>query len=362
MQSVLQIADAIVRSIASLVVIGIGMNAQAVLTVIPSPIMALCGGFIAFVWIIPTFWTCFVFGIFGTPHSWKRILQSFQNQNSVTQNGVSSIFTIFTTLWQALVFRPFHCPKKLRAVLPQWVIPLLFREKPIVIPPIITSSTTVRNEYWILVNGLGTNLAMAQQSQERIQRLFGRPCWLYYHPTNSLWFDLLSRFVGDRLGWTTPSQQPLLFQALHNAIVQAAAGRYERVVLITHASEVSVTLQSLHDMDPHFAHLLQRFLEVYTFGGPTIPHVGAYLEHLVNERDAVAWLGVSFPYPRFWKNVRGTAIPVHGRICKEPEQWGHMLQAHYLEPMIEKGAFRSSRLHAFRNGQAGTRVFQLNSS
>jgi hypothetical protein len=188
------------------------------------------------------------------------------------------------------MFRPFHCPKKLRTRLPQWFIPLLFREKPVMIPPIINSSTTssVRNEYWILVNGIGTNQHMAQQSQEILQRLFGRPCWLYYIPTNSLWFDLLYKFVEDRVGWTTP-QQPLLFQALHNAIVQAAAGRYERVVLITHASGVRTTLQELHDMDPHFSHLLQRFLEVYTLGGPTVPHVGAYLEHLVNGRDSVAW-------------------------------------------------------------------------
>ncbi|GAX17605.1 hypothetical protein FisN_18Lh261 [Fistulifera solaris] len=371
MQSTLRIIlDAIVRSIVSLAVIGIGMNAQAVWTVIPSPFLALCGGFIAFTWIFPTFWTCCVLGILGTPSSWKSILQSLRKQNTIKQHGLSSIFAVFTTLWQGLIFRPFHCPKKLRTRLPQWIIPLLFRENSVMIPPIIHSSITlsVRNEYWILVNGIGTNLTMAQQSQETIQRLFARPCWLYYIPTNSLWFDLLYKFVEDRLGWTKPfpqqqqQQQPLLFQTLHNAIVQAAAGRYERVVLITHASGVCTTLQELHDMDPHFSHLLQRFLEVYTFGGPKVPHVGAYLEHLVNGRDSVAWWGVLFPYPRVWRNVHGTSISVNGRLCKEPEQWGHLLQAHYLEPMIEKGAFRSSRLNAFRNGQAGTRVFQLNSS
>lgn len=350
------------RSIVSLAIIGIGMNAQAALTVM-SPFLALCCGVIGFTWGFPTFWTCFVFGILGTPSSWKSLLQSvLSNNNDAAGLGVRNIGSVLTTFWQALAFRPFPCPEKLQTLLPKWIIPILFREDSRMIPP-VTSPAPVKNEFWIFVNGVGTNQKMAEQSQAKLQQHFGRPCWMCYIPTNSIWFDLLSTLVSERMGWT--ASQPLLFNALHNAIVQAAAGRYERVVLVTHAhGTVMATLQELHDMDPHFSHLLKRFLEVYAFGHSvhSAPEVGAYLEHLVNGRDAVAWQGVLFPYPRFWRNARGEAMQIHGRVCKEPEQWGHLFQAHYLEPMIRNGSFRSSRLHLLRNGLAGTRVFQLKSS
>ena len=365
MRSVLQTLDTIVRSLISLAIIGIGMNAQAALTVMP-PFLALCCGIVGFVWVVPTFWTCCVFGIVGTPSSWKRLLQSIflEKKNATTDFGVSSLVSGFTTLWQALVFRPFQCPRALRSFLPKGLIPICFREDPVLIPPVTTSSTAAvhNKEYWIFVNGVGTNQTMAQQSQAKLQQVFKRPCWLYYIPTNSIWLDVLYTFVSERMGWTT--SQPLLFHALHNAIVQAAAGRYERVVLVTHGTVVMATLQELHDMDPHFSHLMKRFLEVYTFGhaGHSIPRVGAYLEHLVNGRDALAWQGVLFPYRRFWRNARGEAMQINGRVCKEPEQWGHLFAAHYLEPMIQNGAFRSSRLHLFRNGQVGTRVSQLKSA
>lgn len=317
------------------------MNGQAALMVMPHPLLALCCGFIGFFWVVPTFWTCFVFGILGVPSSWVSLLQNvLKNNQGVTNFGVSSIWSAITTFWQALMFRPFHCPNGASAILPKWLIPIFFREDPAMIPPVTAPAAAVRNnEYWIFVNGVGTNQKMAQQSQVKLQHIFKRPCWLCYIPTNSIWFDLLYTLVSERMGWRTT--EPLLLNALHNAILQAAAGRYERVVLVTHAhGAVVATLQELHDIDPHFSHLVKRFLEVYTFGhgGHSIPQVGAYLEHLVNGRDSVAWLGVLFPYPRFWRNARGEAMQIKGRVCKEPDQWGHLFENALLRATGTKGS------------------------
>lgn len=361
MRPLFQTFDSIVRSIVSLAIIGINMNAQAASTIMP-PILALCCGLIGFLWVIPTFWSCCVFGILGTPSSWKRLLRN-ASYDPDDPTAWSIIWTaLLTTFWQAIVFRPFTCPEVLHNVCPEWLIPILFRETPTLFPP-STAAAAVRNEIWIFVNGIGTNRMMAQQSQRQLEQIFGRHCWLCYMPTNSIWFDLLWTLLSEKMGWS--ASQPLLRNTLHNAIVQAAAGRYERVVLVAHThGTLTATLRELENIDPHFSHLLKRFLEVYTFGhgAHSAPQVGAYLEHLVNGRDTVAWMGVLFPYPQFWRNARGEAMQIMGRICKEPGQWGHLFQTHYLEPMIRNGAFRSSRLHLFRNGRVANRAFQLKSS
>jgi hypothetical protein len=93
-------------------------------------------------------------------------------------------------------------------------------------------------------------------------------------------------------------------------------------------------------------------LEIYSFATcanvmayfrPGIP----YIEHFGNEYDIVARLGMQAPSPERW------GIHIDGPRFVRPGAWGHLLNMHYLYPMID-----AQRVGRRRGGRGSAAPFQ----
>lgn len=133
--------------------------------------------------------------------------------------------------------------------------------------------------------------------------------------------------------------------------------RFTRVVLISHSQVTIITSNALEDLgrdpDPNVIPLMKKYLEVYAFADCAHQMPGnnvKYLENISNGADTVAWLGVLFPFKRFWQDVNRQPITIDGIDVNEPLRWGHLLETHYLKPMSSDGAYKKSRLRDYLDG------------
>ena len=313
--------------------------------------------------VFPALWVA-LFGIIGLPTSWLEILQTFYRLGQ--GNIVEKLIHFAAQIFQILVFRPFECPPSLDNSLPRILKQFLFRDPERLIPPPDAQlrQAPVKDEYWIFVNGVATTTALAQANSDFLFRLFGRPIWTCYNPTDSIWIDLLECIV-DKIGlldwfWETKPAR-MLAQSLRKALAEAEQGQYKRVVLIAHSQGTiitSVALRQILQGDRQVKEQSRKFLEIYCFADCAHQmlvrdaygvQVVNYLENISNGVDSVAWLGVLFPWKKFWQDVRGRGSVIEGSMVTEPARWGHFFNTHYLGPFLKR-SYPFSRLQSYRNG------------
>ena len=349
--------NAFIRGIGCLWIVGAGLATQGALVVVPMLPLAQALGVLAMLWVLPAL-LCSLAGIIGLPSSW---MDWFQNVRQVVEGKPwpERLVLLIGTVWQCLLFRPFSCPFP---DIPLWVQMFFFREKEAVYPPSHAGSAPVQDEYWIYINGMVTNQFVAQANAQRLYEIFGRPVTVCLNPTDGFLVDLLECIV-DKLGllewfWKTQPQEYLRAE-LQRAIVEAAGGKYKRVVLVAHSQGTiiaSKTLQQLAGMT-NFAPLMKKHLLVFNFAdcAHTMSAENVrYLENVSNQRDTVSWLGVLFPFPDLWEDVNGNPISIGGAKVTDSQRWGHLLNTHYLEP-LRNGAYPASLLHHFRDGRSPPR-------
>ncbi len=253
------------------------------------------------------------------------------------------------------------------------------------------SYTSFADEHWFFINGIMTNDAVAQINAALLAELFHRPITLIQNSTSSLLVDLFQCAL-DKEGWKVTEPVTKAFPAIYDALKDP---RRARVVVIAHsqgtiiAAIVLALLQKLLAQEPpatpdgvpqpaaasyappefiypaEGAIVLDEFeplrlaelakLELYCFA--TCANVMRYsqppgdkrqpvpyLEHFGNEQDIVARLGMLAPRPGKWE------IRIDGRRFERPGAWGHLLNEHYLYPIVD--AQRRGRRRGGRNTAA----------
>ena len=297
-------------------------------------------------------------------------------ENTVGKGNFFEKFVRFSgQIYQILVFRPFPCPVCIRS-LPTIFKTFLFRDPVGLIPPSETQvqHAVVTDELWIYVNGVATTTDLAKANADFLFRLFGRPVWICYNPTDGILIDLLECIV-DKIGfldwfWKT-KPRVVLSHVIQKALMEAEQNKYTRIVLVAHSQGTIITSAALRVIvqgDRHMKELSRRYLEVFTFADCAHQmivndrgvQVVNFLENISNGLDTVAWLGVLFPYRSFWEDKKGRGIEIDGSIITDPNHWGHFLMTHYLEPFFH-GAYPFSRLHSYRAGGKATKAIELTS-
>ncbi len=254
------------------------------------------------------------------------------------------------------------------------------------------SYTSFPDEHWFFINGIMTNDAVAQLNAALLAELFHRPITLIQNSTSSLLVDL-AQCALDKEGWKVTEPVTKAFPAIYDALKSA---HKKRVVVVAHSQGTIVTavvlalLQKLLVVPPaesagdgvmapaaapyappEFIYpaegpiVLDEFeplsldelakLELYCFA--TCANVMAYsvapendrrpvpyLEHFGNEQDIVARLGMLTPRPGKWE------VRIDGRRFERPGAWGHLLNEHYLYPIVD--AQRRGRRRGGRNTAA----------
>lgn len=234
----------------------------------------------------------------------------------------------------------------------------------------------MKDEFWIYVNGVATTADLAVANGDILFRLFGRPIWVCYNPTDGVLVDLLECIV-DKIGflswfWETKPKATLT-SVLRKALVEAGQGKYSRVVLVAHSQGTIITSAALRTIlvqgDRQMKENSRRYLEIFAFANCAhhltvkdaygVQRVN-FAENISNGLDTVAWLGALFPFKSFWQDRRGRPIVIEGSNVTEP-RWGHFLQTHYLDPFCN-GAFQSSRLQIYRNGRKPAGALEFGST
>jgi hypothetical protein len=235
-------------------------------------------------------------------------------------------------------------------------------------PDHIGSYSSFPEETWFFINGIMTNDAVAQVNAALISQLFHRPVTLIQNSTNSLWTDLFQCAL-DKQAWaiTEPTTKsfPVLYDALKDpgkrrvvliahsqgTIIAAALLRLLKLKVRTAArargkfAEPEIIYQSDEPLDLRDFDWLSETelakLEVYCFatcatemtwlhesapGRKNVP----YVEHFGNEFDIVARLGMQAPRPITW-NIR-----IDGPQFVRKGAWGHLLNEHYLYPVLKE--------------------------
>ena len=242
------------------------------------------------------------------------------------------------------------------------------------------------HEQWFFINGIATNTDVARYNSAYLSHLFHRPVTVVQNATCSLLLDLAECMVGKGL---KPFNKGVMTEPAWratSAILEALnAEHIERVVVIAHSqgtiimSNVLAVIEAAlnseyalqkeprwHDFTQELmgrveteiqkvlrnslahalwsftrdrsAHVMRRLkkLEIFTFANcaDKMRHVHAteaipYMEHFANEFDWVARLGILSPL----RNGSEATIEIDGPVFEQKEQWGHLLNEHYLAPI-----------------------------
>ncbi len=247
------------------------------------------------------------------------------------------------------------------------------------------SSEAYPRERWLFINGICTDQRIALINAEMLARMFGRTIIPLYNATDGALLDLVECGLGKGFDTVTEAVAKNLMP-----LVEALCdGGVERVILISHSQGTiiaAVMLKWLEEVlagpepavskgpgaqkpsperraarrltgkeggDPNYKyvaaahavamqHLRSEFigkLEVYCFancstamnpiaavGSPV--HHAPWIESYGNEYDLVARLGVLAP-PHGIGSAR-----IEGDRYRRNGAWGHLLNAHYLIPML----------------------------
>jgi len=203
------------------------------------------------------------------------------------------------------------------------------------------------NEIWIYINGIATTKDVSDTHRKLLFDMFGRPIHLLQNPTQGLLWDLFECFswkLGLFVHLKTPPEDALI------ALLKKKLDEEKKVVLISHSQGTIITGNALNHiaLAPKYLALMKKHLEVYNFANCAhqmhSSHVN-YLENICNGRDLVAWLGHKFPFPEYFFDENYYCIQITGKRIEEPEQWGHLLNSHYLIPMMHSSDSGRRRYH-----------------
>lgn len=249
-------------------------------------------------------------------------------------------------------------------LVPEWLDPWLYRPTDIFPWP---APGAVRDpspgEAWFFINGVGTNRDVAELNAEQLLRMFGRPLTVIQNSTNSLGVDLVECALGkawqlmtepacvaygpirraldasDRVVVVCHSQGTIIMSNVLRALVDAGFRRE----LFTAGAEnrrrrVPGTVRyrsSIAKLEIYaFANCADRMEQVEgagTEGGRTrVP----WIESFGNQFDLVARLGMLAP------RAEEQGIVIDGPRWVAPGAWGHLLNEHYLLPLMRSREFR----------------------
>lgn len=242
--------------------------------------------------------------------------------------------------------------KQKRSKASQLLWEMMFRgDTTYVIPDKKKFPNNFKNERWIHINGIQTELKHVKESCECMYNMFGRPVTAIHNPTDGMFVDLLECIAGKtgllEFGEIEPRQ--LLIEKLGEELRSAKANKVDKVVLIAHSQGTIISGNAVsylaNESGPEMKKLVKELLEVYIFAGCAhkMPSDSVkYLENLSNQGDSVAWLAHLFPIKGFWRDVS-----FHGILYSGDEHvefnFGHSLIDHYLTPMCH-GKFAKSKL------------------
>ncbi len=323
----------------------------------------------------------YVRSIFGSPRTWLPPYQRFSEFTMLSPWRPLRTLKFLQNTWLPSI------PRTPPALLPPfvedffWQPTLIFQR-----PDHYGNCTSFPDEAWFFINGIMTNDSVAQLNAALLAELFHRPITLIQNSTSSLFTDLLQCAL-DKQGWrvTEPvtKAMPAIYDALKDpgkarvvlvahsqgTIIAAGVLRLLKALTVTEpaiAAEVSVAAVpaaaiagpeliypedaplDLADFAPLRMEELAK-LEIYCFAtcanamtqlagdtGEPIPHI----EHFGNANDIVARLGMQAPEPA------ALGIQIEGARFVRPGAWGHLLNEHYLYPILaaqKQGRMRGGR-------------------
>jgi hypothetical protein len=276
-----------------------------------------------------------------------------------------------------------------RAFIPQWLIPVpAYHDEPWSQPPRIGTGLVGHHEEWFFVNGICTNQEVAIQNAQELSTLFKRQVNLLYNRTDGVLFDLIECAAGKAWDKMTDGAR----QALGPLVSALCNPKVKRVILVSHSQGTimaAVLLKTLeeailkserkrtlvvapkrrkgarvsperraarrillrHREDPAVVDALTRLtradigkLELYCFAncatsmepfvalsdGDCPPRHAPWIESYGNEFDLVAQLGMLTP-----AHGVGSSRILGDRYERKGAR-GHLLNAHYLAPLIEE--------------------------
>ena len=277
-----------------------------------------------------------------------------------------------------------------------------FRDEPWSTPPRIGADLPGSHEEWFFVNGICTNQEVALQNTQELSNLFRRPINLLYNPTDGVLLDLIECAVGKAWDKMTDGAR----QALGPLVNALCDPKVKRVILVSHSQGTilaAVLLKSLeeailkrerkrapahvprrrkakrvsperraarrivqqHHDDPAVAEALAKLtradigkLELYCFANcATSMEPFVSLERRLPSR-ATHRGSRATATSSTWSRQLGMLTPPHGvgstRILGDRYErkgaWGHLLNAHYLAPLLtELGEPNGTLLEPFHD-------------
>lgn len=322
----------------------------------------------------------YINSIFGPPGSWLPPYQRFSEYSLLNPWRPLRMLKFLQNTWLPSIPHtpPLFSPPFLDDLF--WQPTVLLQR-----PDHYGAYTSFPDEAWFFINGIMTNDAVAQLNAALLAELFHRPITLIQNSTSSLLTDL-AQCALDKMNWRVTEPVVKAFPAIYDALTSPDK---ERVVLIAHSQGTiiaAVLLQLLKKItrpavtpggpmaaaayappefifpsdEPldaaDFAPLEESQLaklEVYSFATcanvvtPLRPAYKKqrsvpYVEHFGNENDIVARLGMLAP------NAEARSIQIDGPRFVRLGAWGHLLNAHYLYPIL------AVQRHGRRRGGAGT--------
>ncbi|MFN8471212.1 MAG: hypothetical protein U0822_03255 [Anaerolineae bacterium] len=334
----------------------------------------------------------YIFSVLGFPSTWVRVDDRF---SEFTLANPWRLGRAIRFLWQVNVPAiprnpPVFGPPQLNRVF--WEPSVILQR-----PDHNGSVTSSPDEAWFFINGIMTNDAVAQLNSAYLAQLFHRPITMIWNATDSWPFDLFECAVGKQASWNVEPAVvafPLLYDALKDS-------HKSRVVVIAHSQGTIImanilrllrgvykgprpgigerglmeelmplgfappefvypdhTRVDLGDFAPLHDDELAK-LEVYLFancanqipylrgpesGVPPLPWIESY----GNEFDIVARLGMLAP------DAHERGIELAGPMYRHDGAWGHLLGAHYLNPLA-----RHQRRGRRRGGNSDAEPFVL---
>lgn len=300
-------------------------------------------------------------GVCGEPWSWPLLIMAtiqawWPNTGSFVSDTPVFLGKVVFNIYRAL-FPPIPIEAKPGATGLQW---LLFQEPCMAYHPDKKQQDDNKypEEVWIYINGVATTKEIADTNRDLLFKMFGRPIHLLHNPTNGFALDVFECVEG-KTGLFEIGKKPIPRRQLKDLVRDKLELKdVKKVVLIAHSQGTIITGNTLVELgfEEETLKLMKEKLEVYNFAdcAHEMPaHNVAYLENLSNEGDLVAYLGHLFPFPKLWITLSKQedkngyeGINITGKSVIEPRLWGHLLNSHYLIPMLlgRGKTFASSKL------------------
>jgi hypothetical protein len=314
---------------------------------------------------IPVFWCtvlilpatiAFIGGMTGTPCSWGSLLEALWKEPLSNVSNYVLTMVVPRIPFLSRLYKQLNLEEECKLFEP---------------PDDQLENADVKDEIWIYINGIATTRTIGEKNCHLLYDMFSRPIHHLLNPTDGIGLDLLE-CMADKVGifkdrdWAS-KPLTLLVKTLKNELREAKRNKFTRVVLIAHSQGTIIAGKALYKLehdapgDPaadEIRGLMKELLEVYCIANCAHVMPGRdkvkVVESLSNGRDTIAYLGQLFPFPWFWQDVNGNAIQIDECIkVQEPLLWGHLLNTHYLNPMLHHRQYCNSQL--VRNYMGGRR-------